>query len=171
MDIRTAFLQDAARYMAVLDPATSSYLSSERIQLQRQTQKSLDPVSSKQECERRCSACGTIFIPGQNCLIKRGTSRHKGAWDHSMNTGRPPLKYECHTCHQITSLVVPLPQRKQNHRESSKKSGDANDTADLNTSSAVNLPSRQAKLSSKKRAKARQKKLSLQSSLIKNDNA
>ncbi len=162
--LRSTFLQDAARSLALDSPSTASYLVSEsvRFKLASGPQNEALPPHQRQSF---CTACGNIFVPGLNCSIVRGD--RSGVEHKSRNVQRRTIMYQCEACFHHTTFCLPLP--KAPHGGTQKKDHTRDKTLNLETNHGLssNTIAMPTKISSKKRAKARKEKEGLQSMLSK----
>ena len=109
-DLRTKFLQDAAKLMATTSPSTASYFASESIQLQLANGQQNAPFEDQQR-QTFCTACGNVFIPGWNCSIVRGDKTKGSGFDARNVVRRSAVVDNCHACHHRTTLSLPSPER------------------------------------------------------------
>lgn len=164
VDLKIAFLQDAAKSMAQASPSTASYLASESIALE--LAKGSENKATDDHRQTFCTACGNLFIPGWSCSVLRGG--RDSVRDRSENGKRHQIVYLCQACHYRTTFG--LPQSKKTLRLATQKtSGLPNTPLHLGTkrqttSDPAIVPMRP---SSKKRARARKEKAGLRSLLQK----
>lgn len=163
--LQTSFLQNAARLLAISSPSTASYLGSESVQLElaNEPPKTAFPFHQRQHF---CTACGSVFIPGQNCSIVRGDRIPLNNGSKAFR--RRTVAYICQGCHQSTEFTISSPARlySQNHQ---KNVSGSEESAHSTQQTASNQASANAKTSSKQRAKARKEKTGLQSLLKKSE--
>ncbi|KAF7512193.1 hypothetical protein GJ744_002355 [Endocarpon pusillum] len=162
-NLKSIFLQNAARSVAMDCPSTASYLVSESVQFQLASGPQNEALPSHQR-QSFCTACGSIFIPGLNCSIVRGD--RSGVEHKSRKVQRRTVVYRCQACFHHTTFCLPSP--KASH--SSTEDKDCTRSRILNFQSNQEVSSTNAvpqKQSSKKRAKARKEKEGLQSMLKK----
>jgi len=163
--LRNAYLQDAAKSIAMASPSTSSYLASESVQLELAKRPQNEALPDHQR-QSFCTACGNVFIPGWNCSVtgaERSTAPDQSTKE---SVQRHAIVYHCHACHQRTSFHLPPSPRTAN---STRQEKDAHCSPvlglDTKRQSFANSKASLPKTSSKKRAKARKEKAGLQSML------
>lgn len=163
-NLRSNFLQNAVRSIAMDCPSTASYLVSESVQFQLASGPQNEALPPQQR-QSFCTACGSIFIPGLNCSIVRGD--RSGVEHKSRNVQRRTVVYQCQACFHHTTFCLPL--SKASHSSTEEK--DCTRSRILNFQSNHEVSSKTnavpQKPSSKKRARARKEKEGLQSMLKK----
>jgi RNase P subunit RPR2 len=168
--LRTTFLQDAAKSIAIASPSTASYLVSESFQqeLASGPQNKALPDHQRQSF---CTACGNVFIPGRNCSEVRG-ERTAAGQSKKGNVQRRTIVYNCQACYQRTTLSLP-PSPQTANSKGQEKGAPHSPILGLDTKhqSLSNPAAPPTKTSSKKRAKARKEKAGLQSMLAKSREA
>lgn len=163
-NLKSIFLQNAARSIAMDCPSTASYLVSESVQFQLASGPQNEVLPSRQR-QSSCTACGNIFIPGLNCSIVRGD--RSGVGHKSRNVRRRTIVYQCQACFHHTTFCLPLP--KASHRSTEENDRTRSRVLNFQSNHEVssNTNAVPQKPSSKKRAKARKEKEGLQSMLKK----
>jgi RNase P subunit RPR2 len=164
-DLRNTFLHDAAKTLAITSPSTASYLASELIQPQLDQEQQDKALT---DCQRRtfCIACGNVFIPGLNCSIERG-DQSKSSLEKSKGIERRTIVYHCLACHHFTSFHLPSSKGlDKNTKDNGMPRSAALDPGAKNETPPESKAA-QVKTGSKKRARARKDKASLQSLLKK----
>lgn len=63
--LRTRFLEESARLLAISSPSSAAYLGSEARELRNESRQDLPPLSKRQAC----ATCGSFYLPGYNCSV------------------------------------------------------------------------------------------------------
>ncbi len=162
--LKTTFLQDAAKSIATTSPSTASYLASESIELELADGPGNIALTDNQRLTF-CTACGNVFIPGQNCSIVRGDKDF--ATQALKNDQRRTVVYYCEACHHRTTFPLPSWKRLDSRNRENSVSRSTNSNVDVKHQVSSDPTIAPAKTSSKKRAKVRKERAGLQSLLKK----
>lgn len=161
---RDTFLDTAARLLATTDPTTSAHMGREASALR------LAAGQPKHDRDSRCGGCGSLFIPGRNCTVKRGETPSQSRAGDRVNARRP-IEYHCHLCHRCS--IFPFPDTAKARlsilQEPDPPAIETEAPLQVEDSKVPEPKPRPtiivAKLSKKKRAKARKETLLLQSQI------
>lgn len=164
LETRLRFLDESARLLHGVAPATSAYLMHERNAVAQEHEKAL----TKAQLKDICKACGTILIPDvtskeevSNSCAKRKRKRWEGVSPPS-ELPEERLQLKCLACHRVVITPIVAPQRqdlgKINRPNGSiQRLNEAVTGSDLQSDMAKTGTEKpaSANASSKKRAKAR----------------
>jgi RNAse P Rpr2/Rpp21/SNM1 subunit domain len=163
-NLKTTFLEDAAKSIATTSPSTASYLASESVQLKLDGGPQ-DEGSTDQQRQTFCTACGSVFIPGWNCLMARGDKVF--ALNTPNKARRHTISYRCLACHYRTDFILPSPKRVDSKKQVKNVVRSAAFCVKEKHPKSSDPTTTPMKTSSKKKAKARREKAGLQSLLKK----
>jgi RNase P subunit RPR2 len=165
--LRSTFLQDAAKSMAMDSPSTSSYLASESVQLELAKRPQNEALPDHQR-QSFCTACGNVFIPGWNCSVTGAERSTASNQPEEKSFQRGTIVYHCQACHRRTSFrLSPSPKTTNSTGQGKDARRSPIVGIEIKRQGFANSTSALTKTSSKKRAKARKEKASLQSMLDK----
>jgi hypothetical protein len=163
-NLKTTFLEDAAKSIATTSPSTASYLASESVQLKLDGGPQHEGSTDHQR-QTFCAACGSVFIPGWNCFMARGDK--VSTLNTPTNARRRTISYRCLTCHSRTDFILPSPKRVDSKKQVQNVVRSAALCVDEKHPKSSDPTIAPIKTSSKKKAKARREKAGLRSLLKK----